>query len=109
MPSIADILAEAYIAESLLMRVQKLTEKADHDKGELEVQQKLLKLYLYESLAKVRKAGKDAIASYTSGLEKSTLNYLLKVLSPKMDVNPKELRRDIANFAIKKNDYPFVG
>ena len=104
----ADILAEAYIAESLLMRVQKLSEKADHDKKEYEVQRKLLKLHLYEALAKVRKAGNDAIESYAEGFDRKTVAYFLKVLTPKMNVNPKELRRAVANYAIEKNDYPFV-
>lgn len=106
--NLADILAEAYIAESLLMRIQKLKESDKADKEALEVQLKLLKLHLYEALAKVRKAGQDAIAGYTTGFEKSTMNYLLKVLTPAYDVNSKELRRAVADYAIKKNDYPFV-
>lgn len=106
--NLADILAEAYIADSLLMRIQKLSEKSNHDKEAFEVQKKLLKLHLYEALTKVRKAGLDAIASYTEGFEKNTMNYFLKVLTPKYDVNPKELRRAVADYSIKKNDYPFI-
>jgi hypothetical protein len=60
-------------------------------------------------LAKVRKAGQDAITAYASGFEKGTMNYLLKLLTPAYNVNSKELRRSIANYAVKKNGYPFVG
>lgn len=107
--NLADILAEAYIGESLLLRVQKLNEKQGYDKEALAVQKNLLQLFLYESLAKVRKAGQDAIAAYATGFEKSTMNYLLKLLTPAYNVNSKELRRSIANYAVKKNGYPFVG
>lgn len=106
--NLSDILAEAYIADSLVMRIQKLSEKNGYDKEALEVQKKLMKLHLYEALAKVRKAGHDAIASYAIGFEKKMMNYFLGVLTPKYDVNPKELRRAVADYAGKKNDYPFV-
>ncbi len=106
--NLADILAEAYIAESILLRVMKLTEKKGHSAEELQIQRQLLQLYLYESLDKVRKAGRDAIAAYANGIEKGTMNYLLKLLTPQYDVNSKELRRAVAGYSIKKNGYPFV-
>jgi alkylation response protein AidB-like acyl-CoA dehydrogenase len=106
--NLADILAEAYITESALLRVQKLDARKDKNAEAVEVQKKLLQLYLYESLDKVRKAGRDAIAAYATGLEKGTMNYLLKLLTPAYNVNPKELRRAVAAYAVKKNAYPFV-
>jgi hypothetical protein len=105
----ADILAEAYIAESLLLRVQKLSKKKDVDKEQLEVMKKLLRVFLYEALAKVRRTGQEAIASYAIGFEKNLMTRLLKMLTPKFDVNPKDLRRAVADYAIKKNGYPFIG
>jgi alkylation response protein AidB-like acyl-CoA dehydrogenase len=107
--NLADILAEAYIAESLLLRVEKLKEKSNYDQQAFQVNKQLLQLYLYESLDKVRKAGRDAIASYAGGTEKQMMNYLLRLLTPSYHVNPKALRRSIADFAIKKNMYPFIG
>ncbi|MFN8300233.1 MAG: acyl-CoA dehydrogenase family protein [Chitinophagales bacterium] len=106
--NLADILAESYIAESVLLRVMKLAEKKDHPAEELAVQRKLLQLYLYESLDKIRKSGRDAIAAYANGIEKGTMNYLLRLLTPAYNVNSKELRRAVAAYAIKKNAYPFV-
>ena len=107
--NMADILAEAYIAESLLLRVQKLSAKKDFDKEQLEVMKKLLRVFLFEALAKVRRTGQEAIASYATGAEKSLMTRLLKMLTPKFDVNPKDLRRAVAEYAIKKNGYPFIG
>lgn len=106
--NLADILAEGYIAESVLLRVMKLSEKKGHPAEELNVQRQLLQLYLYESLDKVRKAGRDAIAAYATGIEKSVMNTLLKLLTPAYNVNSKELRRAVAGYAVKKNAYPFV-
>lgn len=107
--NMADMLAEAYIAESLLLRVQKLSADKNYDKEKLEVKKKLLKLFLYDAMAKVRKTGEEAIASYATGFEKGLMNRLLKILTPKLDINPKDYRRAVADYAIKKNGYPFVG
>ncbi|MBK7148115.1 MAG: acyl-CoA dehydrogenase family protein [Bacteroidetes bacterium] len=107
--NLADILAEAYICESLLLRVQKLNEKKGYDAEALGVQKKLLQLYLHEALDKVRKAGNDAIAAYASGLEKSLMSWLFGLLVPTYNVNAKELRRAVAGYAIRKNAYPFIG
>jgi hypothetical protein len=58
-------------------------------------------------LAKSRKAAADAIASYAKGAEKFVTQRLADTLTMAYDVNPKELRRQIAKAAIEKNDYPF--
>lgn len=104
--NLADILIESYVAESLLLRIQKLSEKAGYDQEALEIQKKLLSLYLYESLARVRKAGQDAVASFEGA---GYISVALNLLTPTYNINPKELRRAVAEYAIKKNWYPFVG
>jgi alkylation response protein AidB-like acyl-CoA dehydrogenase len=102
----ADILAEAYIAESALLRVQKLTASASSDKEKLAAQKIMLQLYLYEALARAKKAGFDAINSYASGAERFLMRRVLDVLTRPYDVNPKELCRQVAQAAIKKGGYP---
>ncbi len=104
---LSDILGEAYIAESLLLRVQKLQNKQMRSKEEIEVLSSVVRLYLYEALDKVRKQGHDAIAAYADGLEQSMMHRMLDWLTPRYDVNAKELRRQIANHAIAKQEYPF--
>jgi alkylation response protein AidB-like acyl-CoA dehydrogenase len=105
--NMADILAEAYLCESALLRVKKLSAKEDTDKADLEIKKAMVQLYIYEALAKSRKATADAIASYAKGAEKFVTQRLADTLTMAYDVNPKELRRQIARVMIEKNDYPF--
>lgn len=105
--NMADILAEAYLCESAVLRVKKLAAKEDTDKAELEVKTAMVQLYIYDALTKVRKAAADAIASYAKGAEKFVTQRLADTLTMAYDVNPKELRRKVAKAVIDKNDYPF--
>jgi hypothetical protein len=105
--NLADILAEAYIAESLLLRVQKIQAK-NQDSALIKITQQMLQLYLYESISKVKKYGQDAIMAYANGAEKTMMLWLLKQLTKPYHVNAKELRRALAQYAIEKNGYPFV-
>jgi alkylation response protein AidB-like acyl-CoA dehydrogenase len=103
----ADILAEAFICESVLLRVKKLMENKGLNQENLDVKQDMVKLYFYEALDRVRKAGYDAINSYASGAEKVVMRRLLMLLTPPYDVNPKELRRKVAQAVIKADEYCF--
>jgi hypothetical protein len=105
--NLADILAEAFLCESALLRVQKLSKAENVDKEALEIKKAMLQLYIYEALDKVRKSASEAIASYTKGAEKFLTQRLVDTLTMAYDVNPKDLRRQIAKAAIAKNDYPF--
>ena len=67
----------------------------------------MLQLYLYEALDKVKKAAKDTIASFTTGIEKRTLNFLVGRLLKKYNQNPKQLTREVADYALAKEEYPF--
>ena len=102
----SDILAEAYICESVLLRVIKL-KKSDRDDDQLEAKTAAMRLYLYEALDRVRKAGYDAINSYAKGAEKVIMRRLLMLLTPPYDVNPKNLRRKVADAMIEADDYCF--
>ncbi|MEZ4885270.1 MAG: acyl-CoA dehydrogenase family protein [Chitinophagales bacterium] len=105
--NLSDMLAEAYICESVLLKVKKLQQKTSTDKTKLLIQEQMMQLYLYEALAHVQKAAKEAVASFTTGLEKGNLNRMLRLLLPDYDMNPKELRRNIAAFVVEKGGYCF--
>jgi alkylation response protein AidB-like acyl-CoA dehydrogenase len=105
--NLADILSMAFISESALLRVQKLSEKSSVDKAELEIKTKLAKLYLYDALETVRKAANQAIDSYATGLEKSVLKLLTRRLLRTYNINPKNTRREIADYFIAKGGYKF--
>lgn len=51
----ADILAEAYITESALLRVKKLSASESADKEKLETQKTMLRLYLYDALGRAKR------------------------------------------------------
>ncbi len=104
--NLADILGQAYVAESALLRVKKLHEQGE-DKEALEVKKAAVQLFIYEALAIARKSAEDAIASYTKGAEKFVTQRLADTLTMAYDVNPKDLRRQVAQAAINKGAYPF--
>lgn len=104
--NLSDILGQAYVAESALLRVKKLAAEGA-DKVELEAKKAAVQLYIYEALSIARKSAEDAIASYAKGAEKFLTQRLADTLTLAYDVNPKELRRKVAKAAIEKGAYPF--
>ena len=104
--NLADILAQAYVAESALLRVKRLKIDGADDEN-LKVKKAAVQLYLYEALDIARKSAADAIASYAKGAEKFVTQRLADTLTLTYDVNPMELRRLVAKAAIEKGAYPF--
>lgn len=105
--NLADILAMAFMSESAVLRVKKLATLPNVDKKEVEMKTKATQLYLYEALDVVRKAAKNAIDSYANGVEKFAMHRLVDGLLRTYDINPKDTRRAIADYALQKNTYPF--
>lgn len=101
----ADILAEAYLCESALLRVEKLNRTAGLNQKYLDVKTAAMRLYLYEALDRVRKAGYDAISSYASGAEKVIMRRLMMLLTPPYEINPVKLRRQVADAIIAADTY----
>jgi hypothetical protein len=104
--NLSDILGQTYIAESALLRVKKLALEGA-DKDELAAKKAAVQLYIYEALAIAKKSAEDAIASYATGAEKFVTQRLADTLTLSYDVNPKDLRRKVAQAAIDKGQYPF--
>ena len=105
--NLADILAMAFMTESALLRVKKLSEQPGTDKAALAIKTKMAQVYLYESLDTARKAANNAIDSFASGLSKFALKRLTRMLLSTYAINPKDLRRDVANHIIEKKGYYF--
>lgn len=101
----ADILAEAYIAESTLLKVQKLEKQGIYKGKDLEVRKKALQVYLYEALDIARKAADESINAFASGSEKKNLKRVTKILTRPYDINTKQFRRDIAEYIYEKGTY----
>lgn len=105
--NLADILAMAFMTESALLRVKKLSEQPGTDKAALAIKTKMAQVYLYESLDTARKAANNAIDSFAGGLSKFALKRLTRMLLSTYGINPKDLRRDVADHIIEKKGYYF--
>lgn len=103
----ADILAEAFICDSVLLKVKKLESMKGVDAAKLPIQQAMLQLYLYEARENTRKAAKEAIDSFAEGFQKKMLHRMVNRMLGPFEVNPKELRRKVAGFIIKNDGYCF--
>ncbi len=103
--NLADILIEAYVAESVLLRVEKLISL----KGEkaCEIQKEIALIYLHEAIEKGASAAKQAIYAFAEGDELRLMLLGVKRFTKIDPYNLKEARRKVANYAIEKGEYPF--
>lgn len=99
--NLADIMAMAFVTESAFLRVMKLKIKGT-DKADVEVKTKMAKAYLYDALDIARKAAHNALDSYCTGIEKVILKNLVRRMLRTYNVNPKNLKREIADYLIAK-------
>jgi len=101
------ILQEAFVAESALLKVRKLATLKKQDAATFSIQEKMLQLYLYEALEKSRKSALEAVASFATGSEKRRHNKIVSLMLKPYNINPKEVRRAIAQAVIAKGAYAF--
>jgi alkylation response protein AidB-like acyl-CoA dehydrogenase len=104
--NVADMLFDTFVAESLLLRVEKL-----HGMTEKPVPQELydamLRVYLHDATARMTRFGTDALASFAEGDLLRTLLMGLKRFTKYPPVNVKRLRREIAGRLVEANEYCF--
>lgn len=103
--NIADMASTAYVAESALLRAEKLVSQ----RGEAACADQLAmaRLYLSEALDKTYLAGKEAINSFAEGDEQRMMLMGLKRFTKIDPVNTKVLRQQIAKKLIDENKYCF--
>ena len=103
--NLADMLIEGYVAESTLLRVEKLIgirgEKA------CELQRAMAMIYLHHAVNKAATAGREAITSFAEGDEQRLMLMGLKRFTKIEPYNLKEARRKVADYVIEKGEYPF--
>ncbi|WOK08707.1 acyl-CoA dehydrogenase family protein [Imperialibacter roseus] len=103
---IADMMIEVYVAESTLLRTEKLVSKTGESANAL--QAKLARVYLAEAVEKVNSAGKEAIAGFVKGDEQKVMLMGMKRFTKMSPVNTIQLRREIASVMIEKSGYPLA-
>ncbi len=105
MMNIADMAIETFNAESVLLRVMKMSDQ----QGETATQhyQDIMRTYLYDAADKVNKSGKDAINAFADGDEQRMILMGLKRFTKAEPFNTKDARRRIADKMIAKGKYCF--
>ncbi|RAJ98211.1 alkylation response protein AidB-like acyl-CoA dehydrogenase [Larkinella arboricola] len=101
--NLADMVIETYVAESVLLRVEKLA----NAQGDAALQKDLALTYLHEAVEKVNNAGRAAITSFAEGDELRVMLMGLKRFTKIEPLNLKETRRRIADAMIAENKYIF--
>lgn len=103
--NLADMLIEGYVAESVLLRVEKLI--GIRGEAACSVQKDIAMIYLHEAVEKAASAGKQAIYAFAEGDELRLMLLGLKRFTKIEPLNLKEARRRVAQHTLDKGEYPF--
>ena len=103
--NIADLSIITYLAESVLLRVEKLISQRGEEACKDEIA--IVKTYFYDAADQINKHGKDAINSFAEGDEAKMMLMGLKRFTKTEAFNPKEARQAIATRVIEENKYNF--
>lgn len=101
--NIADIAMEAYVCESIVLRIEKM-KNLGKDYG---LQKEIMECYLYDAADRVNKWGKEAVNSFAEGDELRAMLMGIKRFSKVDPYNTKDARRKVAEKMIEKNEYCF--
>jgi alkylation response protein AidB-like acyl-CoA dehydrogenase len=101
----ADMLIGIYAAESMMLRVEKLSEKYDEKK--IGLYKDMLDVFMYDIAFSINKAGVDGVNSFATGDEKMGMLMGMKRFTKVEGVNVVAARRRIAAKLIDDNKYNF--
>jgi alkylation response protein AidB-like acyl-CoA dehydrogenase len=103
---IADIGIDCFLAESFLLRAQKLeTKSLAYPKDVINA---MTRLFIHDAQARIQKHASDALMAFATGDELLIMQKGVKRFSGYPPVNSVEARRLAADFLIKGNGYTFV-
>jgi hypothetical protein len=103
--NIADMLIEVYVAESTLLRVEKLA--TIRGEANCEIEKEMALVYLHHAIEKAASCGKEAIYGFAEGDELRLMLLGLKRFTKIDPYNLKAGRRKIAHYVIERGHYPF--
>lgn len=103
--SLAEMLIEVYVAESVLLRVEKLA--AVRGETNCEMEKEMALIYLHHATEKASSAGRQAIYGFAEGDELRLMLLGLKRFTKIEPYNLKVARRKVADYIIEKGEYPF--
>lgn len=103
--NLSDMLIEGYVAESTLLRVEKLIKK--NGEAAHKIEKEMLMVYLHRAVKNAAEKGREAIYAFAEGDEQRMMLMGLKRFTKIDPYNLKEARRRIADHLIEKNEYTF--
>ncbi len=102
----SDILIQIYLAESAILRAEKLAKNKGEEKANAQIA--MAKLNLFHAIDIIETAGKHSIISFSTGDEQRMMLMGLKRYIKYVNMpNIIELRNTIANTVIQENNYCF--
>jgi len=102
----ADMLIEIYVAESTVLRTEKLAKKVGEDKAKEQIA--MAKLYLYKAVDVVSQKGKESIISFAEGDEQRMMLMGLRRFTKYTNMpNIVGLRETITTKLVAENSYCF--
>lgn len=104
--NISDIISSVYVAESVLLRAEKLA-GMDGVEEHAKYAKIMADIYLYTCVDKVAIIGKEALNSFAEGDELKMMLMGLRRFTKTDPFNIKEARQSIAQKIIDENKYPF--
>jgi len=103
--NIADMIITVYVAESVMLRVEKLVAK--NGEANCGLQLDMMRTYIFDAADTINKAGKDAICSFAEGDELRMMLMGIKRFTKVEPLNTKMTRQRIAQKMIDENKYCF--
>ncbi len=103
--NVADIMVDTFLAESMLLRIQKL--EGRDKKNDQEVYNAMLKTFFFDATARIHKNATDALVSFAEGDLLKVMLMGLKRYTKYPPVNVKATRRKVAAALIEANEYCF--
>lgn len=103
--NLTDMAIETFNAESALLRVIKLS--AAKGEANTQLQQDMMRTYLYDAADKILKSGKDAVNAFAEGDEQRMILMGLRRFTKAEPFNVKDARRRIADKVIAEGKYCF--
>lgn len=103
--NLADMAIDIYVAESALLRTEKLVKMKGEDKVNEQID--MTKVYIFDIADKISKSGKDAVNAMAEGDIQRIMLMGIKRYTKVEPVNTKEARRRIAAKLVEANQFCF--
>jgi alkylation response protein AidB-like acyl-CoA dehydrogenase len=102
---LADMLIETYVAESVLLRVEKVS--LEHKDEQAALKADMARVYIFDAAERIFSAGRNALNSFAEGDERRMMMMGLKRFTKVDDFNTVAARRKVADKLIEANKYCF--